>query len=291
MELKKGNLRLMGYKAFFMVLLSSLFLNVSLIVAAQKNCNKKRIILNNTRTRDSAGDKIAGFITELVNDAARINVNLFSLTSVKILTAFTPLYVASRMVDEKLQCNFHDITYHKNINQFPKSCHQIARYGVGIPMVALSSLAIFASDEDLRLTARMFALGLPFVQSGKDIIKNLKCNACLRPWHQDFSIEKRSSGGFPSGHTANVVFMATLFGMRHGLKWGIPLGLFGVFVMVDFINCNRHYLSQIVAGAGLGLLFAFAASTVVDQKLSESWCIAPDVDSGGAPVIKLTYAF
>lgn len=228
---------------------------------------------------------------EIFCDAGSLLKNLFSVSSAKVLTGFTPLYILSRMHDEKIQANFYDPASHKNINQLSKHCHSIAHYGIGVPMVALSSLALFANDEDLRLTGRMFAIGLPFVQSGKDIIKKLRFKSCLRPWHENFDRTYRSSGGFPSGHMANVMFMASLFGTRHGPVWGVPLGLFAGFVFADFVNCNRHYLSQLVAGAGLGLIFAFAASKVVDKKLSERCSFSCNIDSYGIPSAQLCYRF
>lgn len=231
------------------------------------------------------------FLGEIFCDAGSLLKNIFSVDSAKIITSFTPLYILSRMHDEKIQTNFYDASCHKNINQLHRHCHSVAHYGIGVPMVALSSLAIFACDEDLRLTARMFAIGLPFVQSGKDIIKKLRFKSCLRPWHEHFDRHHRSSGGFPSGHMANVTFMATLFGMRHGPAWGIPLGLFAGFVFADFLNCNRHYLSQLVAGAGLGVIFAVAASKVVDKKLSERCSFSCGVTKQGAACAQMRYTF
>ena len=226
-----------------------------------------------------------------VKDAFSLLHNLFSVNSAKVLTGFTPLYLLTRMHDERIQAHFYDACNHHNINQFPQRCHTIAHYGVGVPIVALSSLVLFARDEDLRLTAWMFTLGLPFVQSGKDIIKQLRFKACLRPWHEKYSRHQRSSGGFPSGHMANVTYMATLFGMRHGPAWGIPLGAFAGFVFADFLNCNRHYLSQLVAGAGLGVIFAVAASKVVDEKLAKRYSFSCGVDQGGKPCAQFCYSF
>jgi hypothetical protein len=216
--------------------------------------------------------KTIHFAGEIVVDAVFLCVNLFSVDSAKIITAFTPFYLITRRTDESIQNHFYDPTCHKNCHQLPKACYNIARHGIAVPMVGLSSLAIFSSDPDLALTARMLAIGLPLVQSGKDVIKTLEFKCCLRPWHQDFSKERRSTGGFPSGHIANVSYMASLFGIRHGPAWAVPLTAFGLFVAANFLVCNRHYLSQLVAGAGLGLIFAVAASKVVDTKL-ERWSL------------------
>jgi hypothetical protein len=235
--------------------------------------------------------KGARWLGEIAVDALRLHRYLFTIDSVKILTGLTPFYLTARRFDEDFQCRFHDKTTHININQLPKQCHQVAQKGVGIPMVFLSGLSLYGWTEDLRMTGRIFAIGLPFVHSGKDIIKNLRTKSCLRPWHENFGKDKRSSGGFPSGHMANVVYMASLFGMRHGLKWAVPLGLFATFVFADFVNCNRHYLSQLIAGSGLGLLYGFAANTLIDKKLSERWSLNLCNNASGGPSVQLSYRF
>jgi hypothetical protein len=252
---------------------------------------KRNIYLTKGIKKKCYMHRAAHFFGEIVVDALMLNVNLFSLDSIKIITGFTPLYLGSRMIDESLQENFHDRINHKNIHQLPKKCHDIAHYGIGVPMVFLSSLAFWGWNEDLRMTARLFAIGLPFVHSGKDIIKKFRFKSCLRPWHEDFGSQNRSSGGFPSGHMANVAYMTTLFGMRHGPAWGVPLGLFATFVFVDFVNCNRHYLSQLFAGTALGVIFAYAAHKIVDQKL-EARCFFDCVaDASGGTALKFSYQF
>jgi hypothetical protein len=235
--------------------------------------------------------KAVHFINNIIVDAIALQWNLFSTTSVKIITGCLPWYLYARQMDERIQSNFYDAASHKNYNQLPKQCHSIAKNAVAIPMIGLSSLALFSRDEDIRTTARLFAIGLPFVHSGKDAIKQWRSTCCLRPWHEDFSSKKRSSGGFPSGHMANVTYMTALFGMRFGPRWGIPLGLFSTFVFVDFINCNRHYLSQMIAGVGLGLLYAYAANNVIENKLEHPWSLSIHPGGCGLPVARVSYKF
>jgi membrane-associated phospholipid phosphatase len=229
----------------------------------------------------SFGWKVNRAFAEIVYDALLLQVNLFTVTSAKILTAITPFYLTTRIIDEPMQCKFYDANNHKNINQLPKACHSIGKNVIGVPMVVLSSLAFFAPTEGLRETARMFIIGLPFVHWGKDLIKTCDAKICLRPWHEDFDRKKRSTGGFPSGHMANVTYMTALFGIRHGAKFAVPLGLLATFIFADFFNCNRHYLSQLVAGAGLGLLYAFAANRVIEKKIAQRMRVCLDVDARG----------
>lgn len=231
------------------------------------------------------------FCGDVIMDVLRIHKNLFSVTTAQIFTAFTPIYIVSRSIDEDLQSRFYDPGNHKNTCQFPKACHQIARFGVGIPMAFLSSLMFFAPSHEMRVTARVFALGWPFVHFTKDVIKSIDTKGCLRPWHEDFSCTKRSTGGFPSGHMANMTYTATLWGLRYGPKWGIPLSLGAAFVFADFINCNRHYLSQLIAGAGLGVIYAFAVNKVIEKKLSHNIDLKVQCNTRGKPTVILSYLF
>lgn len=236
-------------------------------------------------------NKAGLFLGNIVADALLLQRYLFTVESAKIVTGFVPFFLIARQLDEDIQCRFYDGMCHKNINQFPKSCHNLAKHCVGIPMVLLSSLMLWAPWADVRQTARMYAIGLPFVHSGKDVIKKVRSKCCLRPWHEDFSCKKRSSGGFPSGHMANVTYAATLFGLRHGIKWALPLSFFAAFVFADFVNCNRHYVSQIIAGAGLGVLYAVAANAVIERHLSERCELSMGVDAQGRSTMKIAMNF
>lgn len=236
--------------------------------------------------------KAGTFCGNLVVDALRINWNLFTVTTAHIMTAFTPLYIASRAIDEDVQSRFYDGTCHKNVNQFSKVSHQVARFGVGLPMAGLSALMFFAPDKDMRLTARLFAIGWPLVHFTKDLIKKIDSKACLRPWNEQFSCHKRSPGGFPSGHMANITYTATLWWLRYGPKFGVPLSLGAAFVFANFVNCNRHYMSQLLAGAGFGMIYAFAVNRLIEQRISERISVCATMKMTSAmPSIGLSYVF
>lgn len=239
----------------------------------------------------SIPNKFGHFLSDIVIDAARLHINLFSVDSAKIVTAITPFYIGTRFIDERVQSNFYDPGSHKNIYQMHNCAHWLAKNGVAFPMIFLSSAFVWGWTQDIRYTGWMTAIGLPFVQSGKDIIKKARTKACLRPWNEHFSKHKRSSGGFPSGHMANIAFLTTLWGIRHGPKWAVPIALFGVFLCADFVNCNRHYVSQMVAGAGLGILYGFAACKVVDTKVCEDWQMSVEQNKQGDPCLQIGYKF
>jgi len=85
--------------------------------------------------------------------------------------------------------------------------------------------------------------------------------------------------------------MAVMFGMRYGLRAGVPLGVLAAAIGVTFLNCNRHYLSQMVAGAGLGTLYAIAANKLVDTRLNDQFSFGLSMNERGAPSFALSYQF
>jgi len=233
------------------------------------------------------------FIPTLIREAFELHMNLFfSADSFKIATGFFPFYVAGRMIDKKLQSCFYDAHWHRNCCQLPFWCNDLAKVSISIPIVVLGSWAFFGKTEEIRSIGRVFLVGMPFVVFGKDVLKKWQAEHCLRPKHEKFCCWKKYYGGFPSGHMAEITYMTVLFGVRFGAPAAIPLGILSLFVAGTFLNCNRHYLSEIVAGAALGTMYAMAANNVIERELSgKKFCLGFDCDQCGNPAINLACAF
>jgi membrane-associated phospholipid phosphatase len=58
---------------------------------------------------------------------------------------------------------------------------------------------------------------------------------------------------FPSGHTSTAFTTATVLSRRHGWKIGLPAYGLASMAAVARIEDDRHYLSDVVAGAVLGI--------------------------------------
>jgi membrane-associated phospholipid phosphatase len=203
----------------------------------------------------------------VMKDMFLLNRNLIAWDSFAIIASVFPFFVGARMIDEPIQMYFYDPVHHKNKRQLPHWCHDACKLMIGAPILLLGSQAFLSKEYEMRQTSRMLLLGLPFVIWGKTLIKKFKFDACLRPWNEKFSCEQRAYGGFPSGHVSEATYTAVLYGMRYGPAYSIPLGLLAATIGVTFVSCNRHLLSQVIAGAGLGAIYGVAANRVIDDKM------------------------
>lgn len=252
----------------------------SLIDTAPQYTTRKRQREKRSYFVQSVGEAI----TDAFKDIFVLNKNLFTWNSFKIICSVFPIFVTARMLDEKLQRCFYDPTCHKNINQMPAWCHDVAKTSIAVPIVLLGLDAFLSRDDDRRWTAQILLVGMPFVIWTKTLIKQMKFDACLRPWNEKFSCEQRAFGGFPSGHMAQALYMAVLYGKRFGPAYAVPLGFLAAFIGVTFVSCNRHYISQVIAGAAFGSIYALAASKLVDDKLaSRRVKLGIGMDENGRP--------
>ncbi len=240
--------------------------------------------LRRRRQNHSVGQAFGEIFSSAIKDILVLHKNLLTWNTFKIVSAIFPMYVGARMIDERIQRNFYDHGNRKNINQPPSWCHDVAKTSIAIPLVALGLNAFFSTQNDQRWTAQIMLLGMPFVIWTKKLVKQLKFDACLRPWHEKLTHGKeRSFGGFPSGHMAQALYMAVLYGSQFGPRYSIPLGGIAAFIGTTFVACNRHYLSQIIAGGAFGSIYALAAVKLVQKKLTDHVKLTIAVDDIGSP--------
>ena len=116
-----------------------------------------------------------------------------------------------------------------------------------------------------------FSMGLALligVIVGNGILKNVIGRP--RPYTTDPTLSHRLVFGemtkdfsFPSGHTLASFEAATALFIRHK-KWGIAALVLAFFISVSRLFLLVHYPTDLVAGAVLGILFAYLASRTVD---------------------------
>lgn len=83
---------------------------------------------------------------------------------------------------------------------------------------------------------------------------------------------------FPSGHSATAFATATVVQNNLGWKWGIPAYAVATLTAASRIHHQRHYLSDVVFGATIGIVSARAV-TVGRKELK--FALAPAVTSDG----------
>ncbi len=64
----------------------------------------------------------------------------------------------------------------------------------------------------------------------------------------------RNQNSFPSGHTSNTFTWATIASHYYGKRVGIPAYLTGAYVAWSRLDDKQHHVSDVVAGAALGLI-------------------------------------
>jgi membrane-associated phospholipid phosphatase len=90
--------------------------------------------------------------------------------------------------------------------------------------------------------------------------------------------------GFPSGHASNMFTVATILGHHYGPKISVPLFGLATFVSVSRMDLNSHWLSDTVAGAGLGILVGYSVLRGRKPLESERFTWMPVFPRGGIGV-------
>jgi membrane-associated phospholipid phosphatase len=85
----------------------------------------------------------------------------------------------------------------------------------------------------------------------------------------------------PSGHTAAAFATATVLQDHFGWKVGVPAYGFGAYVAASRMSANKHYLSDVLLGAAIGVA-AGRTVTIGSGKARFQMGVAPT--PGGAAV-------
>lgn len=212
---------------------------------------------------------------------------LFSWENLGVLAVGAPLYAVARHYDERLHSHFYDPYNHLNIHQPPHITRAMSKTCLAVPIVITAGYAFFAQHHPhARVVSQAFLIGMPLSLITKDILKHIKMDASLRPRNEYFAQYKRVYGGFPSGTMTEMAYITTLLGAEYGMKAGIPLVLASALVFGNSAAINRHYVSQLVAGTTLGVMFGIASKKLLDHR----WCSQCTFDMDGS-FLRCNYRF
>lgn len=96
--------------------------------------------------------------------------------------------------------------------------------------------------------------------------------------------DRRDRLSFPSGHTSTAFSLATVTERHYGWKAGIPAYAIATFIGYSRIERNRHHLSDVIAGATLGVIVGRTVTRLnggVAGRRSLSIGPASDANGGG----------
>jgi hypothetical protein len=229
-----------------------------------------------------------------IEDMVDVNAVVFtSLDTMKILTWTMPVYLFARYSDDIIQESFYDAGTHKNIWQMSHIWQDITSKGATALVCVFAALPLFECiDEDVRHTSLLMAKGALSLSCVRNMIKySLKSKTALRPWHEVYSPHERTLGGFPSGHMALMAYLTSVYGLRHGPVWGVPLSAFTALSFFVSIDSNRHYASQLIGGLSLGLIYGYGTYKILNSRYGANFDIALNIDHQNRPNLSLSYDF
>lgn len=136
-------------------------------------------------------------------------------------------------------------------------------YGTGTYLMAASAATwgtglLFRSDG-LKTTGRSLVLGL-----AADALLVSSIKAVARRKRPDGS-DLRS---FPSGHTSGAFTFSTVLSRRYGWHVGLPAYALATVTAMDRMEDKKHFASDVVAGAVLGIVIGRAVTATADQSES-----------------------
>jgi len=191
--------------------------------------------------RTPARDDGRRTVRRLVPNLGRSAIGVFNRDNVGPLVAGTMATSFASVYDEAVRDSISDPD-----NDFGKRFES----GASPALLGAVVVGVFVGGryvEAPRLRAMSYDMLDAFVVNG---VYTLLLKAAVkreRPNGQD-------NKAFPSGHTSNAFALAAVAERHYGWKAGVPAYVLASAVGVSRLQRNKHYLSDVVAGAALGYI-------------------------------------
>lgn len=139
----------------------------------------------------------------------------------------------------------------------------------GLIWIAASLVLLCFKKTRMTGTLVLVTMLMTFV-SGELILKNIICRPRPCAAFPDFPmlIARPDSYSFPSGHSASSFAAAVMLTLRQK-KWGWVALVLAALIAFSRVFLFVHYPTDVLAGALLGTLFAFAVYAVHKKKLEK----------------------
>lgn len=93
--------------------------------------------------------------------------------------------------------------------------------------------------------------------------------------------DESADNSFPSGHAASTFASAVVFQRHMGRKWAFLTYGVATYVAVARMHENKHHLSDVVMGAGIGIASGYSTT----RHATSTWAVNPVATPGGAAVM------
>jgi len=176
-----------------------------------------------------------------------------SKDSARFLATFAGLALAGHQVDRETQ---------SAARRLGGSAFTAGNLGGGTPAqfgLAIGTWAIGKASGSSRVTA----VGADLLSAQivtQTVVQGLKYSVG-RP-RPDLS----NNRSFPSGHAASSFATAAVLQRHFGWKVGVPAYAFGTYVAAARMTSSKHHLSDVVMGAGIGLVAGRAVTVGVGRQ-------------------------
>jgi membrane-associated phospholipid phosphatase len=240
---------------------------------------------------DAWWQKPTCFLRTLLHDLVDINTQFISWDTVKVGLFLVPCYGAGRAADKRVHHNFYFPERHENNSCFYDGAHRFMDQVVVAGLLSLPVGLYLFGDDDRSMIGRVCAMGIISVWGAKNVFKQWEHDGCLRPRNGNFSRHETYYGGCPSGHVAFATCLTTALTVEYGWGWGFPLSVLSGGLIVSSIDGNRHFVSQIIAGAGLGIAYGIAVHKSICNHQNNPWAWEVGTDDQGGPALNVSYAF
>ena len=180
------------------------------------------------------------------------------------------LALAAHPLDKRVN---RSLVGNKNAEHFFKAGEVVGELGTLLG----GSAAVYAAGR-LKDQPRVSHVGMDLIQSlalSEGITQTLKYTTRReRPDHS-------SRNSFPSGHAADTFAFATAMERHLGWRYAVPAYLFASYVAVSRMPANRHWLSDAVFGASVGII----AGRTVTSREAHPYPVALTSVPGGAAIV------
>ena len=169
---------------------------------------------------------------------------------------------------------------------------ELAEWSAQQPTSSFSEIGAVIGDGWVQGAAALFTYGVgrlhgnaKVAHTGSDLVRAQILNGILTKGLKLAVDRQRPDGGghsFPSGHTAAVFASASVLHGHFGWKTALPAYTLAAFVGWTRLRDEQHWLSDIGAGAAIGVI---VGQTITSGHRQRAWRVLPVPARGGIGVV------